>query len=64
MELFVWAGDVRSSMDACLDKIEESIGMFKESVYWTKISQRMQELVDGQGALRLAREILGIDKNP
>lgn len=58
MGLFAWAGDVRNDMDACLDKIEESIGIFSENNHWTEISRYMQSLVDGQGALRLAREIL------
>lgn len=58
MGIFLWAGDVRSSMDSCLDNIEKSINIFNESIYWTKISHDMQRLVDGKGALRLAREIL------
>lgn len=58
MGLFTWAGDVRVNIEACLDRIENSISIYKESRYWTEISKHMQDLVDGHGALRLAKEIL------
>lgn len=57
MGLFVWTGDVRNGIDVCLNKIEKSMSIFEESIYWTKVSRCMQSLVDGQGALRLAKNI-------
>ncbi len=58
MGLFVWAGDARYDINICLNKIEGSIDIYNEGGYWTETSKRMQCLVDGQGTLRLAREIL------
>lgn len=57
-EVIPWAGDVRYGMAECMEKIVRQIGEYISDIGLRRDkSQKMQELVDGQGCKRLADEL-------
>ena len=58
MKLIPWVGDARKDIYTCLDKILTEMEQFKNRRYWECTSKKMQELVDGQGARRIAEELV------
>lgn len=56
-----WVGDVREEIDVCLDKILYEIRRLEDPDRWEQQSRTMQSIVDGNGALRIAREIVDYD---
>ncbi len=57
-DIISWAGDMREDMDACLDNIVHEINRLNDINRWELQSRRMQDLVDGNGANRIAQEII------
>lgn len=55
-----WVGDIRQNMRKCIDNIIEEINVLYDEKCWEQRSRAMQELIDGQGAKRLAARILGV----
>ncbi len=53
-----WCGDIREDISACIKNIIIEIKKLQNIDYWTQISLRMQETVDGCGTLRLANELI------
>lgn len=53
-----WAGDIRKDLNGCLDKIVYEIKELENGDCWEQRSRAMQSLVDGNGALRIAQEII------
>ena len=56
-----WVGDVRGELDVCLDKIQYEIRRLDDPDRWEQRSRSMQSLVDGNGAMRIAQEIVEYD---
>ena len=60
-QLITWVGDIRDNMQRCMDKIVENIRTLKDDVQKRKkLSIKMQDCVDGQGADRIAEAIIRI----
>ena len=53
-----WSGDVRDNMSECLENMREELKKLQNPEYWMQCSTRMQEVVDGNGAYRVAQEII------
>lgn len=58
IQLISWIGDAREDMRKCLENVLTELDKFKISDYWENTSRRMQELVDGKGASRIAAIIV------
>lgn len=58
IELIPWVGDARTDIRMCLDNIVKEIKKYNNLSYWETISCRMQKLVDGKGARRIAEELV------
>lgn len=56
-ELIYYAGDIRENMKETLFRINNEIIKLNEKDYWYSKSRKMQELVDGAGAQRIAKII-------
>lgn len=56
-EIMAFAGDIRCDIDSCLENINQEINRLMNKEIWKKQSKKMQALVDGNGAKRIA-EIL------
>ncbi len=58
--IIYYAGDVRSDISSCLCKVEERLGELISSYELRQnLSRRMYSLVDGQGADRIADQLMG-----
>ena len=55
--LIPYAGDVREDMDGCLERILQEIEGLNDGHRWMTVSSKMQSLVDGCGAARIAEAI-------
>lgn len=49
-----WVGDVRAEMSQCMNNIKKEISILKDAHTWEQRSSKMQKLVDGKGAIRVA----------
>lgn len=59
MGLMPYAGDIRSDREACLTAVTRQIAALRADLAArTQLTQRFQQLVDGQGADRLAKRLL------
>ncbi len=59
--LLYYAGDVRISMESCIDRIISKIKILNnDEVYRRRLSKKVMTVVDGMGANRIAEEILMI----
>lgn len=57
--LMPWAGDVRENIDECMISVVSHMQMLiKNADKRRRVSEKMQELVDGRGCERLVEEIL------
>lgn len=56
-----WVGDVREALDVCLDNIIEEMRQLDDVDHWEQRSRIMQTLIDGNGASRIAQEIVDYD---
>jgi UDP-2,4-diacetamido-2,4,6-trideoxy-beta-L-altropyranose hydrolase len=57
--LIFYAGDIRDDLHGCLNNISLKLKLLREDyLYRDKLSKKMQELVDGFGADRIAEELL------
>lgn len=53
-----WAGDVREDMEGFLNRTVEELLKLEDAIYRREISARMQKMVDGSGAVRIAEKLL------
>ena len=58
IELMPWVGDARTDMGMCFDNIVKEINKYRNPSYWESVSHRMQRVVDGKGAQRIANELV------
>lgn len=49
-----WIGDIRNNINQCLIGIEKELNILNNQTLWENRSSKMQQLVDGKGAKRLA----------
>lgn len=56
-----WVGDIRKKPYVCLNNIIYEIRQLENKRCWEQRSRSMQSLVDGNGALRIAQEIINYD---
>lgn len=59
-EIIPWCGDVRQDISGCLKNIRKEFDKLQNPEYWIQCSRRMQEVVDGKGASRIAQELLNM----
>ena len=59
-DIIPWVGDIRDDMKKCLLNINAEIDKLYSKNCWEQRSKRMQELVDGKGAKRLAQIVMGV----
>lgn len=55
--LIPWAGDIRKNLTDCLHTIESEMERLQDAQLRKERSKRMQQIVDGEGASRIAGEI-------
>lgn len=58
-----WVGDVRTEMSQCMNNIKKEIKILREACIWEQRSEKMQKLVDGKGAKRLAKILASYSEN-
>lgn len=54
-EIIPWIGDIRDDVDECMNKLMNELNLLKDENTWENRSRRMQTVVDGKGAERLAK---------
>ena len=53
-----WVGDVRENLPRCMDNIVKEMLLLNDSSYRESQSLKMQQIVDGRGAARIADAII------
>lgn len=57
-KIISWAGDFRNDIEECLRRMIYELNQLDSANYWEEKSKSMQKLVDGNGAYRIAREMV------
>lgn len=60
--LMPWAGDVRENINSCICNIFKLVELYFDKDKWIKTSRAMRDIVDGNGAARIANEIIKLNK--